>query len=440
MSTTVSDPRRNVAGRIQVALIGCNHRTASVELRERISFTQQQALDAADELRKQGILEEAVVLSTCNRSELYGVPGEGGAALTETMEEFFTSFHGISRKDLDGKFYRCTGRDAVKHLYRVAAGLDSMMLGEAEILGQLREAYRIAADHGHTGPVLNRVFQGALEVGKRVRSETEIGKRPVSVAFAGVKLTERIFGSLRGHSALILGAGATGEQVAGHLRDRGIAQLRVANRSVERAKELAARVGAEVVPWEALDAALEWPDLIVTSVASSEPVISRQAIERAMLARSNRSLLLIDLGVPRNVAPDAADLYNVYLYDLDDLSEIVEQNKRARAAEIPRVEEIVEEHIGKFEAWQASVETGVVLGDLRARLALEREAFLRERLARMPNLSDEDRRHVTALMDEMLDRVLLQPAERLKGVRDLRRKLQNLEALRDLFRLNREEP
>jgi glutamyl-tRNA reductase len=288
--------------------------------------------------------------------------------------------------------------------------------------------------------VLNRVFQSALEVGKRVRSETEIGKRPVSVAFAGVKLAERIFGSLRGHSALILGAGATGEQVVGHLRDRGIAQLRVANRSAERAKELAARVGAEVVPWDALDAALEWPDMIVTSVASHEPVISRQAIERAMLARSNRSVLLIDLGVPRNVAPDAADLYNVYLYDLDDLAEIVEQNKRARAAEIPRVEAIVEEHIAKFEAWQASVETGVVLGDLRARLLVERETFLRERLATMPHLSDEDRRRVTALMDEMLDRVLLQPAERLKGVRDLRRKLQNLEALRDLFRLNREEP
>ncbi len=425
---------------MEILLIGLNHRTAPVELRERVSFTADEAQRAAEQLRTRGVLSETLVLSTCNRSELYGVPPESAVESAATMELFLATFHQIEPAALGQNLYRWRDRDAVRHLFRVAAGLDSMLLGEAEILGQVREAYRIAADHGHTGPVLNRVFQGALEVGKRVRSETEIGKRPVSVAFAGVKLAERIFGSLRGHSALILGAGATGEQVVGHLRDRGIAQLRVANRSAERAKELAARVGAEVVSWEALEAALEWPDMIVTSVASPEPVISRQAIERAMLARSNRSLLLIDLGVPRNVAPDAADLYNVYLYDLDDLAEIVEQNKRARAAEIPRVEAIVEEHIAKFEAWQASVETGVVLGDLRARLLVERETFLRERLSTMPHLSDEDRRRVTALMDEMLDRVLLQPAERLKGVRDLRRKLQNLEALRDLFRLNREEP
>jgi glutamyl-tRNA reductase len=311
-----------------------------------------------------------------------------------------------------------------------------MLLGEAEILGQVREAYRVAADSGATGPVLNRMFQGALEVGKRIRTETEIGKGPVSVAFAGVKLAERIFGKLRGHSALILGAGATGEQVAGHLRDRGISRLHVANRSAERAQELAGRVGAEVVSWEALAAALEWPDLIVCSVASPEAVLSREILERAMARRSNRSLLLVDLGVPRNVEAGAAGLYNVYLYNLDDLSEIVEQNKRARQAEIPRAESIIDEHISKFEAWQASVETGVVLRQLRERVAAERDVFLRERLASMPQLSEEERRRMAQLIDEMLDRILLEPAERLKGVSDLRRKLQNLEALRDLFRLD----
>ena len=198
-----------------------------------------------------------------------------------------------------------------------------------------------------TGPVLNRMFQSALEVGKRVRSETDIGTRPVSVAFASVKLAERIFGSLRGHSALILGAGATGEQVVGHLRDRGIASLRVANRSRARATELAGRVGAEVAPWESLESALEWPDMIVCSVASEEPVLTREMLERAMAARSNRSLLVIDLGVPRNVEARAADLYNLYLYGVDDLSEIVEQNKRAREAEVPRAEAIVEQHIAR---------------------------------------------------------------------------------------------
>jgi glutamyl-tRNA reductase len=356
------------------------------------------------------------------------------------MELFLATFHKIEPAMLNGSLYRRHDREAVRHLFRVAAGLDSMMLGEAEILGQIREAYRIALDHGGTGPVLNRMFQSALEVGKRVRAETQISARPMSVAFAGVKLAERIFGSLRSHSALILGAGSTGEQVVAHLRDRGISRLGVANRSRQRAMELADRVSAEVVDWDALESALLWPDLVICSVASPESVVSRAVVERAMAARSNRSLLFIDLGVPRNVAPGAADLYNVYLYGVDDLKEIVEQNKRAREAEIPKVEVLVEEHVTKFESWQAGVEAGAVLRELRSRLGTEREAFLRERLGAMSHLSADDKRRISALMDELLDRVLLEPAEQLKAVPDLRRKLQNLEALRDLFRLDQGKP
>lgn len=424
---------------MEIVLIGLNHRTAPVELRERVAFTPDDAKRAAEELRSGGVLSETLVLSTCNRSELYGVPPEAAEDSASAMERFLATFHKIEPGLLGGSLYRRRDRDAVRHLFRVSAGLDSMLLGEAEILGQVREAYRIALDHGATGPVLNRMFQSALEVGKRVRSETDIGTRPVSVAFASVKLAERIFGSLRGHSALILGAGATGEQVVGHLRDRGIASLRVANRSRARATELAGRVGAEVAPWESLESSLEWPDMIVCSVASEEPVLTREMLERTMAARSNRSLLVIDLGVPRNVEARAADLYNLYLYGVDDLSEIVEQNKRAREAEVPRAESIVEQHIARFETWQASVETGVVVTELRARLVSEREALLRDRSSALSDFSSEDKGRVAELMDELLDRVLLQPAERLKGVRDLRRKLQNLEALRDLFRLDREE-
>src|ERR1700681_3726626 len=169
------------------------------------------------------------------------------------MEDFLTSYHRIPRSEMEGRTYRWVGPDAVRHLFRVAAGIDSMMLGEAEILGQLRTAYSQALDHGATGPVLNRMFQGALEVGKRVRSETEVGTRPVSVAFAGVKLAERIFGKLNSHRALIIGAGVTSEQVVRHLCDRGVKQLRVVNRTAEHAVDLASRFGAEIVPWERLD-------------------------------------------------------------------------------------------------------------------------------------------------------------------------------------------
>jgi glutamyl-tRNA reductase len=386
-------------------------------VRERVTFTPEEAQRAAEELRTGGVLSETLVLSTCNRSEVYGVSAEPGEISAVAMELFLATFHKIEPSVLGSSLYRRHDREAVRHLFRVSAGLDSMLLGEAEILGQVRDAYKIALDHGATGPVLNRMFQNALEVGKRVRTETEIGARPMSVAFAGVKLAERIFGSLKGHSALILGAGATGEQVVNHLRDRGIGKLRVSNRSTERAAELAGRVGAEVVPWSELQNSLEWPDLVVCSVMSPEPILTREMVTRAMKARSDRSLLLIDLGMPRNV----------------------DQNKKARQAEVPRVELIVEEQIERFESWQAGVEAGVVVKELRTRMAGEREAFLRERAGGMAHLSAEDRARVAGMMEELLDRVLLEPAEKLKGVKDLRRKLQNLEALRDLFKLDRDD-
>src|SRR5579872_3449825 len=425
---------------MEIVLIGLNHRTATVELRERVAFSVQQACEAADQLRSRGILEETLVLSTCNRSELYGVPRELAADSSGAVELFLASFHQLPAAELNSSLYRHRDRNAVNHLFRVAAGLDSMLLGEAEILGQVREAYRIALDHGATGPVLNRMFQGALEVGKRVRNETEIGTRPVSVAFAGVKLAERIFGRMDSHRALIVGAGGTSKQVVRHLCDRGIKQLRVLNRTPEHAADLAARFGGEVVPWESLGPALDWPDLIVTSVSASEPILTRSLIERAMAARGNRALLLIDLGVPRNVAADVANVYNTYLYNIDDLTEIVEQNKKARVAEIPRAEAIIDEQVEKFLHWQAGVAAGAVLGDLRQKLAAEREAFVQERLATMPNLSEADRAQVGAMLQELLDRVVLTPAERMRGIPELRRKLQNFEAIRDMFRLDREKP
>src|ERR1700687_4320215 len=425
---------------MEIVLIGLNHRTATVELRERVAFSVEQACEAADQLRARGILEETLVLSTCNRSELYGVPRELVAESSGAIELFLASFHQLPLAELNASLYRHRDRNAVNHLFRVAAGLDSMLLGEAEILGQVREAYRIALDYGPTSPVLNRMFQGALEVGKRVRNETEIGTRPVSVAFAGVKLAERIFGKMNNHRALIVGAGATSEQVVRHLCDRGIKQLRVLNRTEEHAVDLAARFGGEVVPWENLPAALEWPDLIVTSVSSAEPILTRAAIERAMARRGNRALLMIDLGVPRNIAAGVADLYNTYLYNVDDLTEIVEQNKKARAAEIPRAEAIIEEQIEKFMHWQAGVEAAGGPRDLRTKLTAEREAFLRERLSSMSSLSERDRAQVANLLEEFVNRVVINPVERLRGIPELRRKLQNLESLRDFFHLDREKP
>jgi glutamyl-tRNA reductase len=314
-----------------------------------------------------------------------------------------------------------------------------MLLGEAEILGQVREAYRFAHEQGATGPVLNRLFQGALEVGKRVRTETELGTRPMSVAAAGVKLAERIFGKLGERSALVLGAGTISEQVVSTLRDRGIGHLFVMNRSRERAEELARQFGGKVVAWGQWDTALLKPDVVVSSVASEEPVLHRKLLEGAMNARGNRALFLMDLGLPRNIEAAATDLYNVYVYNMDDLSDIVQQNRQARESEVPRAEAIVEDHVGKFLSWQASVELVGLVEALRTRLREERAAFLRARLDAMGHLSAVDRERMEALMDELLEKLLVEPAARLRGERQLRRKIQNVEALRDLFLPGREK-
>ncbi len=425
---------------MEIVLVGLNHRTAPVEVRERVSFNAEQTQRAAKELRARGILEETLVLSTCNRSEVYGVPPESSHECAPVLSTFLSEFHSVRSDILSVSLYHHYDREAVRHLFRVAAGLDSMLLGEAEILGQVREAYRFAHEHGATGPVLNRLFQGALEVGKRVRTETELGTRPMSAASAGVKLAERIFGKLSERKALVLGAGTISEQVVSHLRDRGIAQLYVMNRSRDRADELAEQFGGRVVGWGDWDIALQSPDVVVSSVSVEEPVLRREVVQRAMNARGNRALFLMDLGVPRNIDPKVAELYNVYVYNTDDLTEIVQQNRNARESEIPQAQQIVEEHVSKFLSWQASVELVGLVDALRAKMREERATFIRSRMEHMKHLTETDRAHVEKLMDEMLEKLLLEPAERLRGEKQLRRKIQNVEALRDLFLSNREKP
>jgi len=318
----------------------------------------------------------------------------------------------------------------------VASGLDSMLLGEAEILGQVRTAYNQALEHGATGPVLNRVFQGALEVGKRVRAETEVGARPMSVALAGVKLAERVFGNLKGNAALILGAGAVAEQVVEHLRNRGIGSLRVVNRSYERAAELAQRMGGEAVAWERMETVLAIPDILVTSVSGTVPVLTRALLERALEARGGRPVFVVDLGVPRNVDGDAAGLYNLYLYNIDDLGGIVEQNKKAREAEVPRAEAIIQEQVGKFEAWRTALEAGSIVADLRERFHQHRELLVREKLAEMKDVAPEERDRIAHITEELIERLLEQPSARLEHGRGVRGRLAGIEALRHLFGLD----
>jgi glutamyl-tRNA reductase len=269
-----------------------------------------------------------------------------------------------------------------------------------------------------------------------VRSETEVGARPMSVALAGVKLAERVFGNLKGHSALILGAGAVAEQVVEHMRNRGIGNLRVINRSFDRAAELAQRVGGEAVAWESMEAVLGVPDIIVTSVSATEPVLTRELLERAIAARGGKPVFVVDLGVPRNVAESAAGLYNLYLYNIDDLGEIVEQNKKARESEIPRAEAIIAEHIDKFEAWRGALEAGSIVNDLREQFHQHREMIIREKLKEMDDVSPQERDRIARITEELIERLLEEPQQKLQHGRGMRGRLAGLEAIRHLFGLD----
>jgi glutamyl-tRNA reductase len=424
---------------MEIVLVGLNFRTASLEVREKVSFSTEQALRAAEELRAQGILEETLVLSTCNRSEIYGVHATANRESAGVLSTFLSSFHSVQPDMLKPSLYHHYDHDAVRHLFRVSAGLESMLLGEAEILGQVREAYLRAHEIHVTGPVLNRLFQAALEIGKRVRAETELGARPMGVASAGMKLAERIFGKLDDRSALVLGAGTISEQVVSQLRDRRIGHLYVMNRSREKAEEFAREYAGMVVEWGEWDAALKLPDIIVSAVGVQEAFLTRQLLERAMATRSNRALFLMDLGMPRNIDPNVSSLYNAYLYSIDDLTEIVQQNRSARQNEVPKAESLVEEHVGKFISWQASVELVGVVETLRSNLRERRAAFLHEKLSGMNHFNSEDREHIGALMDELIEQLLIAPAERLRSEKELRKKIQNVEAIRQLYLNDREK-
>jgi glutamyl-tRNA reductase len=425
---------------MEIVLVGLNFRTAPVEVREKVSFSADQARKAGEELRTQGILEETLVLSTCNRTEIYGVHADGNRESAGALSTYLSGFHSLQPDVLNPSLYHHYDHDAVRHLFRVSAGLDSMLLGEAEILGQVREAYLHAHENHVTGPVLNRLFQAALEIGKRVRAETELGTRPMGVASAGMKLAERIFGKLSDRSALVLGAGTISEQVVSQLRDRKIKNLYLANRSRDKAEELARQYDGKVMDWGVWDNALKLPDVIVSAIGVQDTLLTRAMIERAMSARGNRALFLMDLGLPRNIEPAAADLYNVYLYAMDDLTEIVNQNRSARQTEVPKAEALVEEHVGKFISWQASVQLIGVLETLRGSLKERRAAFLHEKLSGMNHFSEEDREHIGNMMDELIEKLLIAPAERLRSEKEHRKKFQNVEALRDLYLSDREKP
>ncbi len=329
---------------------------------------------------------------------------------------------------LSASFYR-EGPDAARHLFRVAAGLESMALGESEVLGQVRSALRLAREAGATRAVSHRMFESAVAAGKRVRSETEISHHPLSVASIGYELASRVFGKMSERTVLVLGAGETGTLFAKLAGEAGVTDVRIANRTPERAEELARSLGGRAVPWGSLAEALSHADLVVGTTSSPGPVVGRAEVEAAMRLRRGRPMMFLDLAVPRDIEPSVGEIYNVYAYGLGDLEGVAEENRRRRAREIPKVEAILEEELARFLSWLGNLAVVPTLHGLQQRLAALRD----RELERLP---PADRERFRAFADAFSARLLHEPLRRLKDEPDASRKLDRVEAIRHLFRLD----
>jgi len=324
-----------------IVVLGLSHRSAPVELRERFAFAESRLPDALAQLRARGAVTEAVILSTCNRVEIYAAGPAGAGATLAELQEFLQAFH-TPAIPLPAEMYSLAEPHSVHHLFKVAAGLDSMVLGETEILGQLKQAYDLALQHKHTGPRLNKAFQRAFNVAKHIRTETNIQRGSVSVASVAVELAEKIFTSLNEHEVMVIGAGDTSEETARALLSRGARSIVVANRSFDRAEQLARELGGRATRFEDWGKEFERVDIVISSTAAPHHILDRAKLSPLMKLRRNRPLLLIDIAVPRDIDPEVNYLDNVYLYNVDDLQGMADDYLQQRREEIARCEEIIE--------------------------------------------------------------------------------------------------
>lgn len=318
--------------------LGINHKTASVEVRERVAFTPEQLVEALQQLCQLTPSREAAILSTCNRSELYLELDQPG---TDEVLRWLADYHRLSLDELRACAYVHRDNDAVRHMMRVACGLDSMVLGEPQILGQLKSAYAVAREAGTVGPLLGRLFQATFSTAKTVRTDTAIGENPVSVAFAAVSLAKQIFADLHRSQALLIGAGETISLVARHLHDQGIKRIVVANRTLERASALAEQFGAHAILLSDIPDELAHSDIVISSTASQLPILGKGAVESALKKRKHKPIFMVDIAVPRDIEPQVGELDDVYLYTVDDLHEVIEENLKNRQGAAQAAEELV---------------------------------------------------------------------------------------------------
>ena len=413
---------------MHIVLTGLNHRTAPLDLRERISFSRDQLPEALPILAER--VGHGVILSTCNRTEVYTLADEPADAATE-VRRFLSEYHDLDTELLASALYDSADIDAVRHLFRVASGLDSMIVGESEILGQVRGALTAASQHHSLLTPVSRLFHRAMRTGRRVRTETRLGQNPLSISYAAVDLVERVLGSLRGLKVMLVGAGEAGKLVAKALRTTGASELMIANRTAHRGDELARSLGGRAIPFAEVEPALGAADIVIVATEAPEYVLTRAGIEAAARDRDGRALFLFDLAVPRNIDPEAGQVQNVSLFNIDDLSSIAEENLEARKQATDDAERIVEEEAARFLSWWESLEAVPLINALRRQAERVRKGELDRALQSLPDISPEDAQVLDAMTRSIVNRLLHNPTISLKqqGGNGI------LKAARDLFRL-----
>jgi glutamyl-tRNA reductase len=417
---------------LHITLVGISHKTAPVSVREHFAFAPAELPELLRRLgeRYQG----AAVVSTCNRTEVY-VASARGVGDPRPIEALLSEIKGEVAME-GAPFFTLSGKDAARHLFRVAAGVDSMVIGESEILGQVRAAFNEATAAGTHSPALSRLFHSALRAGRRVRTQTEIGRRSVSVSSTAVQLAREVLGDLAGKTVLVVSAGEAGKLTARSLAGSGVSRMLVTTRNPDRAAGLAAELHGEAVPFAKLGAAAAVADIVISSSAAPTFLIERPLVEHAMRSRAARPLLIIDIAVPRDVDPAVRDLPGVHLHDIDDLQAVASHNMHLRRAELAQAEAIVEEEVTKFGDWLRSLEVVPTVASLRSRAEAVRAAEL-ERTLSKTNMSAADRKRVEAMTAALVKKLLHDPIARLKTPGEGER---YVETARALFALDDGEP
>jgi glutamyl-tRNA reductase len=419
----------------ELLALGVSHKTAPLELRERLSLTEGRAAGALRELTEVAGIHEAAAISTCNRTELYLVVSDPVEA-ESTALGVLTRQAEIRPTELLGHLYSLRGGEAARHLFRVTAGLDSMILGEAEIQGQVRRAYELALVEGATGPILNRLFRGALTAGGRAREETGISEKNVSIPSVAVELARRTLGDLTERRVLVIGAGETAELLARALVSRGVATVFVANRHYDRAIGLAQRFDGNAVRFEELPEQLAAADIVVSATNSPHHIVERDDLEQVMRGRAGRALLLVDIAVPRDIEPACREIAGVSLHDIDDVQQIVARNAGGREAESRLAERLLDAEQDRFERWLASLEVVPTISAMRERADEIVRRVLAENEGRWEELSEADCERLNAMAKAIASRLLHEPTLRMKRSAGSDEAYLYVSALRELFGLD----